>query len=86
MDQQFFESKVGIEAASFRNEDQINRQAALLNRPVTLKNSETRESISGFTFSSGTWLNLKNSAGHGAFSWDLKEYLRKNNMYWAYLY
>jgi len=69
--QQFFDSKVGYRGAGDAFIE-IDHQAALLNEPVTLKNSYTRESISDFTFNSGTWLSLKNSAGLGGFSDRLK--------------
>src|SRR3989475_2555928 len=85
--QQFFDAKVGRRGAGYWVETvDINHQAALLNEPVTLRNRAAGLEISGFTFKAGTWLNLKNSAGVGGFSENLKEYLRDNRMDWAYLY
>ena len=85
--QQFFDSKVGRRGAGDPMIlSEIRRQGELIKEPVTLKNGETGKSISDFRFKSGTWLNLKNSAGVGGFSGNLKKYLSENTMDWAYLY
>jgi len=85
--QQFFETKVGPRGAwDPITRAQIRRQGALLKGPVDLRNSYTRETYSDFTFKSGTWLDLKNSAGLGGFSDHLKKYLSKNTLDWAYLW